>query len=196
MLRGVKTRCRSFAVAAVVGLLVFGTAACGSKGVELKDLVDGGGDEGGGVTLPDAAGPTTFTDPFAGAPAYAAPSNLTPSPTANHNVGRSCMDCHGKNETAFLIGGTIYKDYAGTAPAAGVEIRIVDTNGHAASTYSNSDGNFFIKSSGSTVALPAVVGARDGTLARPMITQLTGGMGSCGQAGCHDKSGYGPLHLP
>lgn len=179
----------------MVGLFSFGTAACGSKGVELKDL--GGGSDGGGmVILPDAAGPTTFTDPFAGAPAYAAPSNLTPSPGPNHNVGKSCMDCHGKNETAFLLGGTIYKDYAGSTPAAGVEIRVVDTNGHAASTYSNSDGNFFIKSGGSTVALPAVVGARDGTTARPMITQLTGAMGSCGQASCHSNGGYGPLHLP
>ena len=196
MLRGVKTRCRSFAFAAA-GLLLFGTAACGSKGVELEDLVDGGGGEGGAVvTLADAAGPTTFTDPFAGAPAYAAPSNLTPSPAPNHNVGNSCMNCHGNGQTAFLIGGTIYKDFAGKTPAAGVEIRIVDTNGHAASTYSNSDGNFFIKSAGSTVALPAWVGARDGTTKRPMITQLTPTDGSCGQAFCHDNGGNGPVHLP
>jgi hypothetical protein len=104
----------------------------------------------------------------------------------------------------FVIGGTVYQDYAGQIPAEGVEIRIVDSSGNAASTYSAHNGAFFLRDSNSNgVTFPAVVGARDGTTTRPMITTLsTSSMGSCGQSTCHVSGGspangtYYPIHVP
>ena len=171
----------------------FAAIACGGQGTDLKDSTLDAGPINGGD---GQAGGGSFTDPFAGAPAYVKPSKQGNA----HNPGRSCGDkgCHGSGGEgpAFLIGGTIYTDYAGTTPAVGVEIRVVDTNNNAASTYSDSVGNFYIRSGSSSVALPAYVGARDGNISRPMVTQLTGGMGSCNQATCHATGGYGPIHIP
>ena len=89
--------------------------------------------------------------------------------------------------------------------AAGVEVRIVDSAGHAASAYSGSNGNFYIRSgSANGVTFPAIVGARDATTTRPMITTLTASMDSCGQTKCHVPGGgpktntgnYYPIHVP
>jgi hypothetical protein len=106
------------------------------------------------------------------------------------------MDCHANQGPKLLVGGTVYKDYAGKTPAVGVEIRIADTSGRTASAYSGTNGTFYVRADSTTVAFPAVVGARDATSTRPMITQLTGTMGSCGQASCHQANGYGPIHVP
>ena len=110
--------------------------------------------------------------------------------------------CHGGggDASSFFIGGTVYKDYKGTIPAAGVEIRVVDANGHAASVYSGSNGTFHMGRGNLT--LPAIVGARDGTISRPMVTALSGTMGSCSSSGCHINGGsplttaYYPIHVP
>jgi len=104
----------------------------------------------------------------------------------------------------FLIGGTVYQDYFGLQPAAGVEVRVVDGNGHAVSAYSGREGNFYVRSSATNgVTFPAVVGARNGTITRPMITTLFGpAMGSCAQSPCHVAGGspatgsYYPIHVP
>jgi hypothetical protein len=78
--------------------------------------------------------------------------------------------------------------------------------GKAISVYSGSNGNFYINAAGAGMTLPAIVGARDGTIARPMITTLTAmgstTMGSCANAGCHIVGGspatgaYYPIHVP
>lgn len=154
--------------------------------------------DGGNTSNPP---PTAYTDPFAGAPAYV---STKPKGDTSHHPGEGCgnQGCHGKggDGPSFLIGGTVYTDYAGTTPAVGVEIRVVDTSNNAVSTYSQSNGNFYISSgSANGVVFPAVVGARDGTTTRPMITQLTGSMGTCAQNGCHvgtDAGGYYPIHVP
>ena len=118
--------------------------------------------------------------------------------------------CHasqgGQSEApSFLIGGTVYQDYYGMVAAAGVEIRVLDSAGHAASTVSERNGNFYIRSSSSNgVTFPAVVGARNATIARPMITPLgNASMGSCAQSPCHVAGGspsktqtYYPIHVP
>ena len=119
-------------------------------------------------------------------------------------MGKSCSsgnDCHGKNAPAFLVGGTVYADYAGTVPAAGVEVRIVDGSGHSASTHSDKVGNFWIHSAGSAVTFPAWVGARDASGTRPMITTLTSiaQSESCAQASCHENPAVAPrwpIHVP
>lgn len=178
-------------------------AGCGS-GTDLNQIInvnpysDGGAlSEGGG---------TSFQDPFAGAPGYTAGTGED-----SHNAGKACLQsgCHGSGggeAPSFLVGGTVYADYKGTTPAAGVEVRIVDSAGHAASTYSSSNGNFYIRSSNAGgVGFPAVIGARNATTTRPMITLLSGpGMGSCGQTKCHVPGGgpqsgtgdYYPIHVP
>ncbi len=168
--------------------------ACGSQGTDPNAVTNA---DGGTANNPP---PTAYTDPFAGAAPYV---STKAKGDTSHNAGEACgkQGCHGKGGEgpAFLIGGTVYTDYAGTTPAAGVEIRVVDTSNNAVSTYSQSNGNFYISSGSTNVTLPAVVGARDATTTRPMITQLTGTMGTCAQAGCHvgaDAGGYYPIHVP
>lgn len=177
-------------------------AACGSQGTDLSQLVNEGPD--GGVSTQGGSS-ASFQDPFSGAPPYA--SKGSGGDTA-HNPGKSCMDkgCHatsgGGEAPAFLIGGTVYKDYKGASPAVGVEVRIVDSAGNAASAYSGSNGNFYIRAGSAGVTFPAVIGARDGTTTRPMITQLSSTMGSCAQQPCHVTGSspamgtYYPIHVP
>lgn len=144
---------------------------------------------------------TPYTDAFKDAPPYAA----FKGGDSPHHTGESCSEqgCHGTKAFALLIGGTIYKDYKGTIVAPGVEVRVADSNGHAVSTHSAPNGSFYIKSSASNgVAFPAFVGVRDATTTRPMITPLTGAMGSCSAATCHVVGGspnngaYYPVHVP
>ncbi|MGH7295708.1 MAG: hypothetical protein ACRELB_12270, partial [Polyangiaceae bacterium] len=170
--------------------LLVAASACGSAGTDLGQL-DGQDPDGGVATQGGNGPPTTFTDPFAGAPPYKSSGGGGDN---SHNAGKSCMQqgCHsslggkGSEAPSFLIGGTVYNDYAGTQGAPGVEVRIVDANGNALSTTSDSGGNFYISAgSAGSFAFPAVVGARDGTTSRPMITQLSSTMGSCAQASCH-----------
>jgi hypothetical protein len=154
----------------------------------------------------DAGGDASLQDPFAGAPAYAAQTG-----SSSHNAGMSCIHagCHGAGGSpgapSLLIGGTVYADYKGATPAAGVQVRIVDAAGHSASSYSGPEGNFYILSSNANgVTFPAVVGARDGKTTRPMITMLDASKASCGQAKCHVRGGgpmsntgsYYPIHVP
>ncbi len=181
------------------------SVACGS-GTDLNQIINVNpySDAGSGTS---SGGGSSFQDPFAGAPGY---SPGQPGDTS-HNPGQACLqsDCHGGGggeAPSFLIGGTVYADYKGTTPAPGVEVRIVDSAGHAASAYSGSNGNFYIRSSAANgVTFPAVIGARDATATRPMITVLSSpGMGSCGQTKCHVAGGgpqsgtgnYYPIHVP
>jgi hypothetical protein len=185
--------------------LLVAASSCGSPGTDLEQLVttttdSGTSGSGGGQT-------TSYQDPFSGAPAYSAQGS---GGGASHNAGKSCMaqGCHSSaggqsGAPSFLIGGTVYQDYFGQTPAVGVEVRIVDSVGNAASAYSDSGGNFYIRSSSSNgVTFPAIVGARDATTTRPMIRQLTSSMGSCAQSPCHVAGGspssgaYYPIHAP
>ena len=163
------------------------------------------GSPAGSGTVPTPSTGTT-TNVFTGAPPY------TPRVgNSAHHPGESCSQsgCHGPagGEDPFIAGGTVYKDYKGTIPAPGVEVRVVDAAGTALSTYSGSNGNFSISrpnpDSGIVITLPVTVGVRDGTTTRPMITPITSAaMGSCASAGCHIVGGspasgaYYPIHVP
>jgi len=180
---------------------LFGSIGCGT-GTDLNQLVNV---EPLSDASPAASGDGgSFQDPFGGAPPYSAQTG-----SSSHNAGMSCTKagCHGSIAAAssFLIGGTVYVDYKGTTPAPGLEVRIVDSAGHAASAYSGPEGNFYIMSANaSAVTFPAVVGARGAQGTRPMITTLAVNMGSCGQTPCHLPGGgplsstgnYYPIHVP
>jgi|HubBroStandDraft_1064217.scaffolds.fasta_scaffold137835_2 hypothetical protein len=187
---------------------LFGVGGCTGTGTDLDQLVNVDPFIDGSAGDAGADADSSFQDPFGGAPAYSAQTG-----TDSHNAGMSCIHsgCHGSASGAavgaqsFLVGGTVYADYKGTRAAPGVEVRIVDSAGHSASAYSGPEGNFYIMStSANGVTFPAVVGARDGTTMRPMITTLTTSMGSCGQTTCHVSGGgpmsntgnYYPIHLP
>jgi hypothetical protein len=189
-----------------VGLLLAG-AGCGSNGTDLNQIVDVDPFAEAGAGSSSSGAGASFQDPFAGAPPYASHQGGDNS----HNAGKSCIQsgCHGSgggggDAPSFLIGGTVYKDYQGKTAAPGVEVRVVDSSGNAVSTYSDGNGNFYISSSKSGLSFPLQVGARDGTTTRPMVTTLTTGMGSCGQASCHVPGGgpttntgnYYPIHIP
>jgi hypothetical protein len=148
----------------------------------------------------------TTTDAFTGAP----PFKSTVGNSAHH-PGELCSQsgCHGPagGETTFIVGGTVYKDYKGTIPAPGVEVRVVDAAGTAMSTYSGTNGNFYLSrsrpDSGVVITLPVTVGVRDGTTTRPMVTKITSAaMGSCASSGCHivgsspASGAYYPIHVP
>jgi hypothetical protein len=189
-------------VAVVLGAAL---AACGSSGIDVNQVDNAPQPDGGGSTVTNPP-PTGYTDPFAGAGAYSGPGGGGGGGDGSHNAGQDCMQSHchgGGHENAFLLGGTVYQDYAGTIAAVGVEIRVVDTAGHAQSVYSDRNGNFHISANGATVSLPANVGARNATVTRPMITQLSTSMGGCSQSGCHtspggspSKGNYYPIHVP
>jgi hypothetical protein len=149
---------------------------------------------------------------FADAGPYTASSGSLPlhvTDDAGHHLGASCGPCHTAGATGTLcgssaipcltLGGTVYQDYKGMVPASGVEIRVVDLKGNAATTYSGPYGNFALTVDAG-VTLPAMVAARDPSSTRPMVTTLA--TGACATAGCHvlggspDAGTYYPIHVP
>ena len=89
------------------------------------------------------------------------------------------------------MGGTVYKDAAGTQPAASVEVRVVDKNGVAQRAFTDADGNFYVK--GGALAGPASAGARNTASSHLMSGTLTDG--NCN--GCHQGGqGTARIHLP
>jgi hypothetical protein len=202
-----------------------GTSSGGSSGggggspSPLEGNVSSGTPAGSGTSTPAGSGSTgspagsgpmpstgTTTDAFKGAPPFTSMVG-----NSAHHPGESCSssNCHGPagGETEFVVGGTVYKDYKGTTPAPGVEVRVVDAVGTAMSVYTGTNGNFYLnagrRDGGGAVTYPVTVGVRDGTTTRPMVTAITSAaMGSCASAGCHIVGGspasgaYYPIHVP
>jgi hypothetical protein len=192
-----------------IALVAF-VAGCSGPGTSLDQLIDASPFADAQVNE-SSPGDSSGQDPFAGAPPYVAmhpDAGVDLGATSPHNAGTSCLQsgCHGPDGAGkpLLIGGTIYEDYYSMIPAkAGLEVRIKDFAGHAVSVYTDATGNFFLRTSDANgLTLPAVVGARDTTSTRPMVTPLTSGMGSCGQSLCHVKGSspadgsYYPIHVP
>lgn len=156
-----------------------------------------------GTEPPGSAPPPTGTgtNAFTGTPAYVAklgPSTIDMSGKGNGHLsfnamgnpaGRACLDCHngsGKGGApAFLFAGTIYADAAGTKVVAKAEVRVVGKDNKGISVYTDENGNFFYPaSSGGTVAVPAIAGVRDATVAKSMTNEFT--VGNCNQ--CHGST--------
>jgi hypothetical protein len=169
----------------------------------------GGSSDGGAVTQVDSgngddAQEAAIVDPFAGAPAFSGGSATTASVVSKHKfevnvdpTGRDCFgsNCHGHNAKApsLLFGGTVYKDSDATGPAVGVEIRVLDANGTARSTYSDTNGNFYVRGTG-TLALPGHSGARNATGSLIMEADVTDR--SCNTAQCHDGTTNSHIYAP
>lgn len=152
----------------------------------------------------DDGGQTTIVDPFEGAPAFSGGSAAAASVVLKHQrevnidpTGQDCFgsNCHGHNFEApsLLFGGTVYRDSDATGPAVGVEIRVLDATGTAHTTYSDSNGNFYVRATGS-LALPAHAGARNATGALVMEGEVTDR--SCNSASCHDGTATSRIYAP
>ncbi len=161
-----------------------------------------GGSSGSSGSSTSSGGPTNDASTpqnlgvFQGAPAYV--STLGPTTRkAQHNfagntpttnpAGRPCFQCHAAAGPAprFGFAGTIYKDVAGTQPAARVEVRIVDANNKSVSAYTDADGNFFIPfATSGALAYPAKAGARDADTVKLMTAgSMNGNCNSCHRTG-------------
>jgi hypothetical protein len=136
----------------------------------------------------DAGTPPT-TGVFSGSTGYTAPGS---SCSGQHNAGKNCLQCHnGSNQTQFTFAGTLY-DGSGNA-VVGAEVRVVDSTGKGVSTYSCSNGNFYVK--GGSLATPGHTGARNAANSASMVSSLTnGGCNSChcSGSGCTTTA----IHLP
>ena len=142
-----------------------------------------GGYTSGPACAPDAGTTGPATAVFSGVKAYAAPGSNC---SGQHNAGRDCLQCHG-----FAFAGTVY-NAAGKA-LAGAEIRVVDATGQATSTYSCSNGNFYIQNGNFTA--PGHTAARNATTTTTMVSAMSnGGCNSChcSGGGCVTTA----IHLP
>lgn len=125
---------------------------------------------------------------------------------ALHMAGADCGICHVPGGKAgnfpFVVGGTLYKDKAGTQPLAGGEIILKDVTGKVISMTSNEAGNFFTYA---TIASDPVKGpdaSSSGTwtykawvkydnTVRPMVTIApVGGMTSAPRMSCNMHHGW------
>ena len=140
----------------------------------------------------DAADAATAVTAFTGAGAYVAtsgPSTIKGAHGGNGNPSKlACQGCHGAGGGAprFFAGGSVFKDAAGTMPAAQVEVRFRDAAGKSLSAYTDATGSFFVRETTATaagIALPALVGARDAALTKLMTATIANG--DCNSAACH-----------
>jgi hypothetical protein len=153
------------------------------------------------VSLLLAAGATACTTPgFPDIPDQ--PDAAPPTPDAkldcelkvqsvgdgHHNPGQNCLDCHNGQQQAqgapiFTIGGTLYKDAAGTIPRIGATVIIIDSNGKVVKVPTQQNGNFY---SSAQLTAPYSLGVSECPGEnKPMISQTPDG--DCNS--CHTGAG-------
>jgi hypothetical protein len=159
----------------------------------------GGGEGGAGDAGAADAGPANA---FTGAAAFVATLGASTIKGAHPNGGNpakaDCLSggCHGAggNGPRFLAGGTVFTSAAATTPAAQVEVRLRNAAGVAVSTYTDANGNFFVRAGGATTLIfPANTGARNAAATRPMSATIADG--ACNSGGCHGGA-TGVIHVP
>ncbi len=103
--------------------------------------------------------------------------------------GISCIDCHSRGEgPSFLIAGTVYQQFNEADDCYGVqgaEVQITDSKGQVIRLTTNRAGNFFLRSRGSTLAIPIKAAVVYKGMTRAMATPRT--TGNCLQ--CHTAKG-------
>jgi hypothetical protein len=112
-------------------------------------------------------------------------SGVPPGPL--HRPGQPCLTCHGGSGPAklqFSVGGTVYLNQGGGAPAPGASVQIEDILGNLWTVQANAAGNFFVALSDFAPTYPTQmqVTSADGTVIDQMLTHV-GRDGSC--ADCH-----------
>jgi hypothetical protein len=133
---------------------VTGTSKGGTTSSSFTETSVGGGSgaEGGGAggtqSNGGASSNTTTSSTFIWPNEYD-PSGSSLDSTGHHKAGTNCMtsSCHGSSSgsRAFAFGGTIYKA-DGSSAASHVQIAIVSGE-TVVTTYSGSNGNFYVPSS-------------------------------------------------
>jgi len=127
-------------------------------------------------------------------------------PDGHHNPGMGCRSaaaCHsaqlglGTDAPEYSVGGTIYKDVAGTMPYGGATI-FVTVGGVTKKTISATNGNFWFV----PALLPAPTATMTGTTSAsacpnttPMAGTIGGGGGDCNSGSCHAAGAQGPVYV-
>jgi hypothetical protein len=150
----------------------------------------------GDAGAPPSGGSGVFADAGAYVPMLG-PSAQNVRHTPNPNpAGTPCLSCHGGqkgNVVQFLFGGTVWSSPAATTPTPMVEVRVVQANGVALTTYSDNDGNFFFpRGQNGPLSAPAAAGVRDAKGEGPMVNVFNDG--DCNS--CHRQGGQAPVNLP
>lgn len=104
----------------------------------------------------------------------------------NHNAGEDCLQCHrqGGEGPPWTIGGTVYADREGSAPAPGVSIHLIDATGRDLILVSQENGNFW---STDVLEFPVAAFASLCPDVEAMAIQITREDASCNQSGCHTE---------
>lgn len=106
-----------------------------------------------------------------------------------HRAGQPCLTCHGGRGPAspdFSVGGTVYTERGGTAPASNVTVLLIGANGESWVATTNDVGNFWVTKAEWEPVYPMTVGISQGNLAQTMNSRI-GRSGSCAE--CHRGAG-------
>lgn len=168
-----------------------GTAPLGGAATEVGGSAGTGG-SGGSVALPNA-----FEDAPAFASAPVAHSALAQMTKSGLNPTKTqCLSCHTGDAgvSAFLAGGTLFTDAAGTQPAVDYEVRVIDSLTQAAFvTHTDENGNFWLPAGDTPPAGPFLIGVRNAQHSQTMPI-LQRGL-ECNGSACHGGM-QGPVHVP
>jgi hypothetical protein len=170
-------------------------ASSGSSGTPGSSGSSGtpGAPDAGADGAPPPPPPPPPADFFAGAPGYANTAGRATQngshPNGGTAAGAACFSCHGKNEFSMVMGGTVYADAAGTAPAANVQV-VLKVGASFFSANTNANGNFVV--TGSPFTGTAKVGVRSAATVHAMAGAIT--TGDCNS--CHDGTTTSRIHLP
>ncbi len=153
----------------------------------------GGGDAGSGGS--DGSGSGSNCEVISASP-----------PDGHHNPGMGCRSaaaCHnaqlglGNQAPEYSVGGTIYKDAAGTMPYGGATV-FVSVGGATKKTIAATNGNFWFV----PALLPAPTATATGTTkasacpnTTAMAGTLGGGGGDCNSGSCHAAGAQGPIFV-
>jgi len=160
---------------------------------EIPGATGDGGGSGSGSGSADGGGSGSNCENISATP-----------PDGHHNDGMTCVSsgCHlegmtGAGAPAYSLGGTLYKDSAGTMPYAGATV-LVTINGATKKAITATNGNFWFV----PALVPSPTNAMTGSTSAsgcPNTLSMSGllvqGGGDCNN--CHRTGGTtSPIHLP
>jgi hypothetical protein len=155
----------------------------GGEGPAPEDTSDGGARSDASAGGQDAAPPP----PPSFFPAGSTYTATTGPNTVNNDhaargfaqgnpAGQPCLNCHAND---FAMAGTVYLTAAGTTPAAKVEVLLKNTNGTTLKAFTDNAGNFYVGRNGTTVGAGALVGMRNATGEKVMVSSASADCNTC-----------------